>query len=316
MSALVRRQYILVSEQPSVGSYQQPDPINDGILCEELSLSFENSVVERPAMRYNSRTMSEQKCTTGRRATVSFKTEIKGSGTTAVIPEVDRLLRIAGFDAVNIPLVSTTYNPTGVSGLYASIELNLDGNRVRLIDCVVTAMTTEINSHQLEYDNWTITGRISTITPSVALAASVPYDSIKPVASFNRNFQYDSKLIYGLNSLVIDQGQEVDLSEDLNSSDGYNPGIIVSNDPSVTFSCLQRITNQIHDWDAYFNSNTKYALTSGSLGSTAGNRVTHQMPAVNVISADRQDQGKLLGYSITGQLSESNLNDYYTRVYT
>ncbi len=314
MPRLVHKQIIAVLDQPSVGTAVSPVVATDSVLVQDLSFSFVNeNIIQREVIRSTSRAQTLQPCNVGRMGELTFSCEIKSSGVVATVPEVSRLLRICGYDETIIPVMSVSYNLTPSPGLFATISFYYDGWITTLIDCVGTH-TTSLSANQLGMDNFTITGRVSTI---VAGALPTPsYDAVKPVALNNLNITYNGDLIHGMNSLEIDLGNEISNDQSLSASDGYEPPFLVSNNTTGSFTTLMN-TPQLHDWDSLWSSNAVFPLLSAEVGSVSGNRYSIVLPAMSITSVTQAAQGKLLAYNIGVHFNEStgNTNDQFSRVY-
>lgn len=156
MGLLKKRQVVLFGIETTPG--QDPDltAAANAIKVEEPSWANEDaSMIERPATK---NLMSpEQQIFGGSLMTVTFSTEVKGSGTAGTPPEIDPLLRCCGLGVTNVPATSDTYAPVSTGREYGTLYYYEDGMLRKLHGCQAD-FTMSMEAGGKIMMEWTISG--------------------------------------------------------------------------------------------------------------------------------------------------------------
>lgn len=316
MPRLINRQYILAETQSAAGSAATPD-LNDAVLIENLSFSFVDEKIQaRESLRPTTLGVL-QSCNVTRRAQISFDTEIKGSGTNDVPPEISKLLVISGHLEAIIAAVMVTYVYSNNPVTLGTIVFEYDGSAITMIDCSAT-VDTSLKANMSGKDTWTVTGRIASIVDGST--AIVPnFDLVKPAQLNNMNTQLAGTLIAPFTELNWSLNNTISSEESLNGSDGFDfPWITARGPITGTINPLMEADSVGGiDWDTFWSANTVGAMTMSNIGTTSGNRISFSMPAVSVTSVQHAERNKLLGFDISLTFNETSAaNDEILRAYS
>lgn len=156
MGLLKKRQVILYGIESTPGQDPGLTAAANAIKVEDPSWANEDaSMIERPAVKNN---MSpEQQVYGGSLKTVTFTTEIKGSGTAGTPPEIDPLLRTSGLGVTNVPATSDTYAPVSTGREYGTLYYYEDGMLRKLHGCQAD-WSYKMEAQGKLMMEWTVTG--------------------------------------------------------------------------------------------------------------------------------------------------------------
>ena len=274
MSLLTRREVILAKIEATYNTDPVPVAGTDAILVEEPTWANEATrMIERPAIRASLGMLAQ--VYGGSMRTIGFTVEVKGSGTADVPPELAVLLRACGFAETIVAATSVTYDPvsTGIDSI--TIYYFQDGILLKLTGargvCTGTFETGALGKLQ-----FTFTGHILAET-DVALP-SPTYDSTVPAPVINTPFALGAFSAV-VSQLAFDMGNQVSAVPDMAAVDGFGEVRITGRDVIGSFDPESTLI-ATHDFFSEWKNGTVQALTSGLIGSVAGNRYKLDLPAV------------------------------------
>ncbi len=283
--ALKNREVILLKIESAYGVDAVPVEGTDALLLEAPSVANEGlRMNERPAIRQNIGML--QQVYGGRLGSVTFDVEIKGSGGAVDdVPEIGQALRGCGFGENINAAVSVTYLPVSTGHESVTIYYFQDGIRTILLGCRGN-VSFNLEAGALGKASFTFTGHIATPT-DVALASPV-YQSNVPPALISVPFSIGAFSAI-INALTFDMSNTIATPPDISASDGYAEIQLTQRDVNGSFDPeLELVADDdpISDLEA----GTVQALTTGVIGSGAGNEYQVDMPLVyyrDVSSGDR-----------------------------
>lgn len=243
-------------------------------LVEDLKWSPAN---ERMAERKPTRaTFGElKKIYAGHLVEVSFSMEIKGSGVAGTAPEIGDCLKACGFAETITASTSVEYLPATTGQKSCTIYVWEDGDLIKLVGCM-GKVTFDLATGAIGKASFTFTGHQKGNISATAFP-SPSYSAIVPVPIIGVAFSLGGAL--DVSKLSVDMGISVATPDSMSSVDGY--GDIYISDRNVTGSIdpLAKTADQ-KDYLVDWKSGTESALTTGAIGSVAGNKYTLSMPKV------------------------------------
>lgn len=303
---LTRRKVLLAKIESTYNVDPSPVEGSDAILVEDLTWSSAGlKMSERPAARPSLGALKQ--VYGGRLLQVNFTAEAKGSGAAGTPPEIGPLLRACGMSETIVVSTSVAYTVVSSSIESATLYIFEDGKQIKVTGCRGNAVVTCVAGEPIRAE-FTMTGHEAAQT-DVALA-SPTYDSTVPPPFNNGSFTIDSYAAV-LNSLQFDLGNEVAMPASVNAADGYDEITIVRRDVNGSIDPLDELV-ATEDWLGNFKSGAAMALATGTIGSTAGNRIAISMPAVSYRDASMSDRDGLAAMNLPFGAGESSTDDEVT----
>lgn len=266
---LTNRDVILVKPEVTYNVDSVPTAALNAILVENPSWKFEGlRMIDRPSIRASIGKL--QKIFGGALKAVSFDVEIKGSGALGTAPELGPLLLGAGYSETIVPATSVTYDLVSDAATHTSVTIYYyqDGieHKITGARCMSISQSIEVGSP----------GKLSMVFvghdaghSDVALP-SPTYDSQVPYPAINASFAVGGYAAV-VSKLEYDIGLTLAKPPDLNAVDGYGELLITDRSPTGSFD-PEAVLVATNDFIGDFKSGTKMALTTGDIGSTAGNK--------------------------------------------
>lgn len=252
--------------------------VSDTILVENVSGGFDGvKMVEFPAVRPSIGGLQPKFA--GALRTVSFDTYVKGSGAAGTAPRIGRIFQAAGCAETVVASTSVTYK---FSSNYTTdhksltVYYYLDGVRRIILGGIVTALAINWVAGDVIKMAVTIAGHdggladIALITPTFEATPQLPFIG----ASFSIA-AYAAKIT----KLSLDFAPTVSKPPDPNATDGYGQLLITGRKPKGSFD-PELVTVATHDFMGRFKAGTTGTLLTGTIGSTAGNRVATTLNSV------------------------------------
>lgn len=271
---LTKRSVIALKIEDTQGTDAVPTAEDNAKLVEDLKWAPSN---ERMADRNPVRaTFGElKKIYAGHLVEVSFMMEIKGSGVVGTAPEMGDSLKACGFQEVITAGTSVEYLPATTGQQACTIYVWEDGDVIKLLGCM-GKVTFDLSTGSIGKAAFTFTGHQSGDISAEEMPAAA-YSSMVPVPLIGVAFSLGGTL--DLSKLSVDMGITVATPDSMSSVDGY--GEIYINDRNVTGSIdpLAKTADQ-KDYLVDWKSGAESALTTGAIGTVAGNIYTISMPKV------------------------------------
>src|SRR3990167_10867035 len=183
-----KNQLILAEIELTYDTDPTPVASADSILAYDIKFKENVEPVRRPAQVAS---LSRLQSVSGAKfAEVSFKVELKGSGTAGTMPRIGPLIRACGFAQTIVSATSVTYLPTSSSYESATIYFFVDGRRHVMTGCRGDLKIT-CEAGQFGVLEFTMKGRYAAPT-LVALHTPTLETTIPPVCK-SCSFQYNSR---------------------------------------------------------------------------------------------------------------------------
>lgn len=223
----------------------------------------------------------------GRLGKVTFDVELKGSGSAGTAPETDALLRACG-QAVTISAgTSVVYNPASEDHESCTIYYYLDGIRYIMTGCRGKyTLTNDLGGDAIPMASFEMVGHVS--QPTDASVITPTYDSTVPVPLIGLSFAIGG---YGavINAFNFDLGAELAFNPSMNEANGYGEVTINGFNPTGSFDPENTLV-ATQDWIGDFEDGVSKVLTSGNIGSVAGNIVKIDCPAISYTEVGNADR--------------------------
>lgn len=267
MPKLIKREAILLKIEATQGVDANPTAADDALLVEDIGWSFAGArMAERNPVK--SALGRLQSVYAGTLMEITFRCEIKGSGSAGVAPEIGQALRACGLGETVVAVTSVTYEPVSTGFESATIYYYEDGSLYKLLGAIGT-VNLNMATGEIGYAEFTFTGHFDSPITDVALPAGV-YDSAVPPPVINASF---SALGYAaaISALSLDVANEVVTPSSMSSADGYGDIIIADRDVAGSFdpqSELAATKNFVQEWQ----NGDSGVIDSGVIGSAGGNQ--------------------------------------------
>jgi len=287
---LIKRELILVKIETIYNTDSVPAAATDAVLISNPSWAHEGarrldrnhvkSTLDTPKKKYG-----------GSLKSMSFDMEMKGSGAAGTAPEMAGALRACGLGETVVAATSVTYKPVSTSIESATIYYYQDGKRHILTGC---RGNVSFNMSAGEYGvaSFSFTGHIGTVA-DVALPTGV-FDATEPVPLIGLTFTV-AGFAAKINTLDFSLNNAVVTPTSISGADGFGEIRIGGRDVSGSFDPEDELV-ATKDFIAEWAADTESALSTGVIGSVAGNRYQVTMPAIayrDLSPADR-DQVRTL----------------------
>lgn len=270
---LVQREIILCK----IESVYKTDPIpagGDAVLVRDASWSQEGlRMIDRP--KANGAIDTSRKLWGGSLMTIAFSVELRGSGAAGTPPEIGPALRACGLDETIVASTSVTYAPVSSGFESCTIYYHEDGKRKRLSGCRGNVVFT-FASGDVPVAQFTMTGHEGaegdTALPTPTFDATDPY----PLTG-GMLFAIGGSTAYEVQQLTVDLGNQVSTPPSINASSGYAEVRITQRDVNGSINPEDELIST-KNFRNEFKASTEQEITTGLVGSGAGNYFTLTMP--------------------------------------
>lgn len=266
MPKLVKREAILFKINPGAyGADATPSPASDAVLVEDIGWSYAGArMAERSVVKPTLGAF--QGIFAGTLMEMTFTAELKGSGAAGTAPECGQLLRACGLAETINAGTSVEYAPASESHEEGTLYYYEDGSLYKLTGCRGT-VSLAANVGEVAKLSFTMTGHVA--APVDAALPAATYVSTAPAPVIGAPFSVGGFAAV-ISALALDVGNTIATPPSMSAADGYGEVLITdravtgSFDPEATSVATQ---DWVGDWQA---GNTK-AITTGAIGSSAGN---------------------------------------------
>ena len=271
---LVKRSVMALGIEAVQGVEETLDPQTQARLVEDLKWSPAN---ERMAERKPTRaTFGElKKIYAGHLIEVSFTMELKGSGVAGTAPEIGDCLKACGFAETITADTSVEYLPATTGQQSATIYFWEDGDLIKLVGCM-GKVSFDFSTGAIGKASFTFTGhQVGNIAATPMPTPS--YSSMVPVPLIGVAFSLGGSV--DVSKLSIDTGNEVATPDSMISNNGYGAIYISNRNVTGSIDPLAKTANEkdyLVDWKA----GAEAALTTGDIGTQAGNIYSISMPKI------------------------------------
>lgn len=309
---LTRKGVILAKTEGTYGTDPTPTVSADAILIKDLDIKPTGETITRDFLRSS---LSPLAFVRGlKEVELTFKTEIKGTGTAGSLPATGWegvLFKACGMRESVTAGTSVIYAPLSSSFPSCTIYGYKDGIYHKVTGCRGTfKLRFEVGKY-IEAD-WTLRGLYTAATdatpatqtfsstiPPVCLSSGITIGTYSPVATV----------------LEIDINNTLASRKSLNDASGIVEQIITGRTPQGSLD-PETVTEATHGFWTAWAAGTSYALNIGPIGSTAGNIITIDAPVIQYRDITYGDRDGILTYSIPFQMSGNSGDDELVITFT
>lgn len=243
----------------------------------------------------------------------TFDVEIKGSGTAGTAPELGPLLQCCGFEETVVASTSVTYTPTSDPTEHKSVTVYAyeDGTLYKVTGCR-GSFTVDLTTGAAGKLSFKLTGHLN--AKSDTSIATPTFLSTVPPVCLGAAFAIDSYSAI-ISKVGIDPGITVATPDNIAATDGYGEIRITGMAPTFTVDPEQTLL-ATYDWIANWQDNSTGAMTTGTIGSTAGNRYTITAPAAVYTEVGNGDRNGILTREVKGMLVDTTPDTFLAIAFT
>lgn len=247
----------------------------------------------------------------GHLAQFKFDVEIKGSPAAGTAPEIAAALRSCSLAETIVAVTSVTYKPASSAQKSCTIYAYMDGKLIKGTGCrgMVSGSLEVGGAGKLSF---TFIGHF--VSETDAALPSPTYTSQLPPVVIAAPFSIDGRTPV-LTKLDFDLGITLAKPRNAVAADGYGEIQVVDRNPTCSFDDEDVLVGT-YDWYTKWKSNAAINLTSGVIGSVAGNRYAFTFPAVTYTELGDGDKSGIDTREVKGMLAESSGDDEFQLVFT
>lgn len=281
------------------------------------AIAFSNVSLANEGLRMNERDRvtngldTDQRIYGGTLRTITLTCELKGSGTAGTPPEFGVLLRGCSMDETIVASTSVTYAPVSTGQESLTIYHYEDGVLEVITGARGTA-TLNLSAGTIPSIEFTFTGHAT--NPIDASPGTPTFDATTPEPIINVPFTWGgyaavvSEFTVGLNNVLS-------TSPSISAADGYGEVQVTGRDvggqidPESTLVANDPVI-------ADFRAGNTEAVSLGTIGSTAGNRVAVSMPVAYYTDTQQGEREgirtKVLPFSATASAGDDDISIVFT----
>lgn len=284
---LIAQRALMVAKQEVTEGTAETLANTDGFLCYEPTFDEVTDIHDRDPIRNS---LSPMTPVTGRRyGVMTFKIEVKGSGTAGTAPEWGKLMKFCKMTETVVAVTSVTYTPASTGDASATIAFYVDGKRYQLVGARGTwrfaASVGEIVF--LEFTFW---GKC-TITDQTLLTGTT-FNSTIPQPLLSTAFTLHANTAHIVESVEMDIANTLALRPDISQSDGIKSVLVPNRRPVGSIKVEERLASDFDFYGRLFAGTTgNFSLT---LGATAGNIMTITAPVARIIEIGQEFRDGIL----------------------
>ncbi len=287
---LTRKAVILAKKETTYGVDPTPAAADDAILCSVPEITPK---AEKQLRDYVRESLSPLGGTIGFKGfDITFKTELKGSGTAGTAPELGPLFQACGMDETVDAGVSVTYAPVSSAFPSVTIYFYRDGLLHKMLGCR-GSWSLDLGVGRFGVITWNFSGTYATPTDTTLVSGT--YNATAPPVFL------DAGLTLGSYSPIFTQlslamNNTIAQRRDANEADGLQGYEITGRSPSGSID-PEAVLIATKDFWSLWEDGTKEAL-SGVAGSTAGNICTISVPKAQYDSLAYADRDGIATYNL------------------
>jgi len=291
---LTRKTVILAKIEATYGVDPVPTPAANCLLVADVDLKVQGEVVERDFIRSS---LSRLQFVRGiRHVELSFRTELKGTGTRGSLPAFGwegPLFRACAMSETVTASTSIVYAPVSTGFESCTIYLYKDGIFHKILGC---RGSFKLNFEVGKYPTveWTFKGLYQ--APTDASPGAQTLSSVKPVPVLAGAFTIGGYAGV-ITKLELDQGVTVSERKSLNAATGIVGFDVTERNPQGSID-PETVTEAAGSFWSNWESAAALALNIGPIGATAGNIVQVAAPKVQYRDMTYADRNGVMTYAV------------------
>jgi hypothetical protein len=274
---------LLAKTESSYGTDSEPAAADNAILVRNVSMRAEGlRMNDRAAVRAGLGKL--QAIYGGQLKRITFEGEVKGSGTAGTAPEIGPLLEACGLEETVVASTSVTYNPENGTHESCTIYWYEGGRKLHILTGCRGTMSLRIQAGGLVLASFEFVGHYTQATDQSQPTPT--YNTTAPRAAIGMAVAINGVTAITAQSLEWTLNNTISMRESLSAADGYAEILLGDRDIRGVLTLESELDSAL-DLDALQIAGTKFATTSGTLGS-AGNilAVTTPSSSTYVVDAD------------------------------
>lgn len=280
---------ILAKLETTYNTDPVPTAGSNAVLVYNAVLAVEGlRMVQRPAIRGSLGDL--QDVFGGQLAKLTMDVEIKGSGTAGTVPEIDALLQACNMLETTVVSTSCTYTPTSVLANMKSVTIYYyeGGQKLHKLTGARGAVKFKLSAGGVPVASFEFTGHVS--GPTDVGQPAPTFNSQRPIPLIGLSVTVNGVSVVP-QDLTFDLGNKVVMPPSMNATDGY--GQIQITDRRVVGSiATDAELAAVIDYDALLAAGTSFVITTGTIGSSAGNRVAFTTPSQAYFTSRQLTEGE------------------------
>lgn len=292
MVMISKKNILLAKSETTYGTDPTPGA-TDVIEAIDPQIKETFETVERPVKL---KTLSSMASVAGAKfAEVTFKAEIKGSGSAGTAPRLGPLLLACRNASTVVSATSVTYAPTAETSI--TLWLYLDGRLHVVNGCYGTAkfLCEAGKTGMIEFSFkglW--------VTPTVTALPSVTYETTVPPVCKGTVFSFNSKTTLVASKMEFDIGNSLVQRPSLSATNAIQGFEITDRKPVLSFDVEGQFETS---YGFRADALTTPRAVSYVIGATAGNICTITIPKFNITSVEYSDKDGITIESLKGECS-------------
>lgn len=291
---LTRKSVVLAKIEETYGTDPVPTVSANAILVNDVDIKPTGEAVERNHLRS---TLSPLEFVRGIKSVeVSFKTELKGTGTRGALPAFGWegvLFRACGMSEVVTEETSIVYQPVSTGIESCTLYVYKDGICHKVSGCRGTfKLTGEVGKYMVV--EWTFNGLY--VSPVDLAPGAQTFSAVKPPLVLGGSFTIGAYAAV-LTKVEIDIGNTVSQRKSINEANGIASFEITARSPQGSID-PEVVAEETYAFWQKWEEAAAAALNLGPLGAVSGNIVTIAAPKVQHKDQTYSDRDGMLAYSI------------------
>ena len=300
---------ILAKSESTYGADPTPTTSSDAIQAFDVQLTPEIDSLERRDVGPSISRLSE--LGGKQRATVTFTTELKGSGVAGTAPDDDPLWQACGMAVTNVGGTSDTYDFLSASFVGCTIYVYQDGLQKQLHGCVGN-YEIDMTAGETPKVKWEFKGLYETPT-DVSFPTSYTVSSAIAKVCKNLTVSFDSYAAV-IDNLNLKSNNTIAERSDLNAATGIAGYQITDRNPEGSFT-PEAVLLATQNWYTKFEADTANVL-SAALSNGAGNITTITASQCRIRNINFGERDGVLTNEIPFQMARSGTDDELSIVFT
>jgi len=307
MVMLTRKKVLLAKSETTYGSDPTPTAASNAILAIDPDIKELMNPIDRGI---NISTLSNKASIAGvKYAEVTFKVELRGSGSAGTAPRLGALLKACGMDEPVVSSPSVTYEPVSSSFSSVTLYLYIDGRRHKVTGARGTFKMT-CPAGQIAMLEFTFQGKW--VAAANAAIVSGTYDG-DPATCKSCSFSYNSKTTLVASQVELDMANKLTQRPSLNDATGMAGVEITGRKPALVCDIEDTVETS---YDFRGDQLTNERAVSWVVGATAGNICTISVPKYNITNIEYADNDGVQMSKINGECDMNSGDDEVSIAFT
>lgn len=304
-----KNQLILAKIESVYDTDPTPSAVTDSILAIDPKIKEEVNPVRRPAQVGS---LSRIASVAGEKfASVSFKIEMKGSGTAGTAPRIGVLLRACGFSQTIVSSTSVTYKPLSATYESCTLYIYIDGRLHIVTGCRGDVKFTS-EAGQMMTAEFTFKGRYA--DPTLSALPTPTLETTNPQVCKSCQFTYNSRTTLIVKSALLELNNTVAPRPSMSDANAIAGFEITDRDPMLTIDPESIIETSYNFRGDALGGNLRQI--SFVVGASAGNILTTTVPKFNPYWPEYEDRDEILVEKIKGECCKDSGNDEISLAFT